>query len=92
VQASLEQRQRFQQLFFPEGLAFDGNGFGWNRRNRTGLQRLAADRTSPLLWASGFDTARRAVLKTSPGRALSEEPNSGPESKPDGRTIRLRHE
>jgi hypothetical protein len=23
----LEQRQRFQQLFFPEGIAFDGNGF-----------------------------------------------------------------
>ena len=27
VQASLEQRQRFQQLFFPDGIAFDGNGF-----------------------------------------------------------------
>lgn len=27
VQASLEQRQRFQQLFFPNGIAFDGNGF-----------------------------------------------------------------
>jgi hypothetical protein len=27
VQASLEQRQRFQQLFFPHGIAFDGNGF-----------------------------------------------------------------
>jgi hypothetical protein len=27
VQSSLEQRQRFQQLFFPEGIAFDGNGF-----------------------------------------------------------------
>ena len=27
VQASLEQRQRFQQLFFPEGISFDGNGF-----------------------------------------------------------------
>jgi hypothetical protein len=27
VQASLEQRQRFQRLFFPEGIAFDGNGF-----------------------------------------------------------------
>ena len=28
VQASLEQRQWFQQLFFPEGIAFDGNRFG----------------------------------------------------------------
>ena len=27
VQASLEQRQRFQQLFFPDGIAFDGKGF-----------------------------------------------------------------
>ena len=24
---TLEQRQRFQQLFFPEGMAFDGKGF-----------------------------------------------------------------
>jgi hypothetical protein len=27
VQASLEQRQRFQQLFFPDGIASDGNRF-----------------------------------------------------------------
>jgi hypothetical protein len=27
VQASLEHRQRFQQLFFPDGIAFDGKGF-----------------------------------------------------------------
>jgi hypothetical protein len=27
VQASLDQRQRFQQLFFPEGISFNGNGF-----------------------------------------------------------------
>ena len=27
VQASPEQRQRFQQLFFPDGIAFDGEGF-----------------------------------------------------------------
>jgi hypothetical protein len=27
VQASLNQRQRFRQLFFPDGIAFDGNGF-----------------------------------------------------------------
>jgi hypothetical protein len=24
LQASLEQRQRFQRLFFPDGIAFDG--------------------------------------------------------------------
>ena len=27
TQASLEQGQRFQQVFFPDGIAFDGNGF-----------------------------------------------------------------
>jgi hypothetical protein len=27
VQASLDQRQRFQQLFFPEGITFDGSAF-----------------------------------------------------------------
>ena len=27
VQASLDYRQRLQQLFFPEGIAFDGNRF-----------------------------------------------------------------
>ena len=27
VQASLDERQRFQQLFFPDGIAFDGNRF-----------------------------------------------------------------
>src|SRR5690606_33943130 len=27
TQASLDQRQRFQQLFFPEGMAFDGSAF-----------------------------------------------------------------
>jgi hypothetical protein len=27
VEASLDQRQRFQQLFYPEGIAFDGNSF-----------------------------------------------------------------
>ena len=27
VQSSLDQRQRLQQLFFPEGVAFDGKRF-----------------------------------------------------------------
>ena len=46
----------------------------------------------PFLVAAGFDTALRAVLKTSPGRVLSEGPRIGPESKPEGRTIRGFHE
>jgi len=32
VQASLDQQQRLQQLFFPEGIAYDGNRF-----NRTAV-------------------------------------------------------
>jgi len=39
------------------------------------------------LAAGGFDTALRAVLKTSPGLVLSEGPSNGPESKPEGRVI-----
>jgi len=42
--------------------------------------------------AAGFDTARRAVLRTSPGLVLSEGPEIRPESKPEGRTILGLHE
>lgn len=43
VHASLDQRQRFQQLFFPEGIAFDGKDL--DRTAVTArLQLLAADR------------------------------------------------
>jgi hypothetical protein len=45
-------------------------------------------RQTRFLDAAGFDTALRAVLKTSPGRVLSEGPTFRPESKPEGRTIR----
>jgi len=40
VQASLDYRQRLQQLFFPEGIADDGNRFNRNRRNGTTFQSL----------------------------------------------------
>jgi hypothetical protein len=42
--------------------------------------------------AGGFDTALRAVLKASPGLALSEGPRNQAESKPEGRTIPPFHE
>ena len=45
VQSSLDQRQQFQQLFFPEGIAFDGHDFVCSSGgNRTGLQLPAAGR------------------------------------------------
>ena len=50
MQASLEQRQRFQQLFFPDGIAFDGEAFvgtgvtapafSYLRETRTGNEGL----------------------------------------------------
>jgi hypothetical protein len=42
VQASLDHKQRLQQLFFPEGIAYDGNSIQSNRRNRAVLQVLGA--------------------------------------------------
>jgi hypothetical protein len=55
VQASLNQRQRFQQLFFPDGIAFDGNcfigtgvtapAFSYLREIRTGNE-VACNRNS----------------------------------------------
>ncbi len=38
VQASLDYKQRLQQLFFPEGIAYDGKRFKSNRRNGTAFQ------------------------------------------------------
>ena len=43
VQASLEQRQRLQQLFFPDGVAFDGKRFV-----RTGLSSHAFKYLAPV--------------------------------------------
>ena len=46
VQASLEQRQRLQQLFFPDGVVFDGN-----RLVRTGVSTHAFKYLAPELAA-----------------------------------------
>ncbi len=48
VQASLEQRQRLQQLFFPEGIAFDGKRFV-----RTALTAPAFNWLEPARTAKG---------------------------------------
>jgi hypothetical protein len=66
MQASLEQRQRFQQLFFPEGIAFDGlrivrtgvtaPAFSYLReiRSEEGLVDQILSRWNPLLsWLMG---------------------------------------
>ena len=51
VQASLDYKQRLQQLFFPEGIAYDGNRF-----NRTAV-------TAPLLkYLSPDEGAEESVV------------------------------
>jgi hypothetical protein len=75
VQASLEQRQRFQQLFFPDGIAFDGNrfvgtgvtapAFNYLREIRTGNEGLVAQicpRWNPLTsWMRQIEHFQRAA-------------------------------
>ncbi len=75
MQASLEQKQRLQSLFFPEGLTFDGTAF--NRTNVTGcafsyLERSEAGRYEMVAltfaswnlisgWLTRLDALRRAA-------------------------------
>jgi hypothetical protein len=75
VQPSPEQRQRFQQLFFPEGTAFDGDGlvrtavtapaFSYLRKieiGKEGLVDLASASWNPIqVWLSRLDVMRRAA-------------------------------
>jgi hypothetical protein len=79
-----------------------------NVRNRAGDQSIASPCLARIIrercafaimrrrhWfvkAAGFDTALRAVLKTSPGVVLSEGPEIGPESEPERRVVRDVHE
>jgi site-specific DNA recombinase len=75
VQASLDQRQRFQQLFFPDGIAFDGNrfvrtdvttpAFSYLREIGTGNEGLVAQifpRWNPLTsWMRQIEDFQRAA-------------------------------
>jgi hypothetical protein len=75
VQASLDQKQRLQQLFFPDGIVFDGNRF-----NRTGatapffkylapeesaeekvVSRVFASWNPVINWLRQIDCVRRAA-------------------------------
>jgi hypothetical protein len=56
VQASLEQRQRFQPLFFPDGISFDGKGFVGTRVTAPAFSYLRTiedgnERMVDLTWA-----------------------------------------
>ena len=61
VQASLEQRQRFQQLFFPDGIPFNGNGFVGTRVSNEAMRtsrregRLGERNGRPARWISRTD-------------------------------------
>ena len=60
VQASLDQRQRLQQLFFPDGVAFDGNRFV-----RTGVSTHAFKYLTPDLPAENNLASRVGFEPTS---------------------------
>ena len=75
VQASLDQRQRFQQLFFPDGIAFDGNrfigtgatapAFSYLREIRTGNEGLVDQNSASwnqiATWLRRLDVLRLAA-------------------------------
>ena len=54
VQASLEQRQRFQQLFFPDGITFDGKGFVGTRVTAPAFSYLRESRPEMKGWWPRF--------------------------------------
>ena len=56
VQASLDYKQRLQQLFFPEGIAFDGNRFNRTAVTVTTFQYLArSERDENLVDLTGIE-------------------------------------
>jgi len=75
VHAALDQRQRFQQLFFPDGIAFDGNrfvgtgatapAFSYLREIRTGNESLVEQNSASwnriASWLGRLDALRSAA-------------------------------
>jgi hypothetical protein len=63
VQASLDQRQRFQQLFLPDGIAFDRSRFNGTGARVPAFSYLREIRTGNegLMGASGFEPLTPAV-------------------------------
>ena len=59
VQASLDYKQRLQQLFFPEGIAFDGNRF-----NRTAVTAPLFNYLAPSESADERVVSRRGIEPT----------------------------
>ena len=66
VQASLDQRQRFQQLFFPDGISFDGNGFVGTRVTAPAFiyLRMLGDRNERMVDHCGIEPPYRVVGRT----------------------------
>ena len=63
VQASLEQRQRFQQLFFPDGIAFDGKGFVGTRVTAPAFSYLRTIEGVRLVALTGINRSRSITAK-----------------------------
>jgi hypothetical protein len=84
VQASLDQRHRFQQLFFPNGIAFDGNRFvgtGATAPAFSYLREIKTENVGLMRWGSRAEAM--------PGWATSRPPiTSQDRSSRNGRTSR----
>src|SRR5258708_15194650 len=63
VQASLNQKQRLQQLFFPEGIAFDGNRFNRTAATAPFFKYLApsGDADENMVSREGIETSTRRL-------------------------------
>jgi hypothetical protein len=66
VQASLDYKQRLQQLFFPEGIAFDGNRF-----NRTAITAPLFNYVAPSESADEILVSRVGIVPERRGRGRS---------------------
>jgi hypothetical protein len=76
VQASLDYKQRLQQLFFPEGIAYDGNRFNRTAVTAPLFNYLAPDQSAEesLVSPEGIDAAKPSAKRegaplSSSGRA-----------------------
>jgi len=69
VQASLDYKQRLQRLFFPEGIAYDGNRF-----NRTAATAPTFNYLAPSESADERVVSRQGVepFEGDPGKLLAE--------------------
>jgi hypothetical protein len=76
VQASLDQKQRLQQLFFPDGVAFDGNRFNRTAATAPFFKYLAPSESAEegLVSQEGIEpSTRRLRVQSHPRKQAKSE-------------------